>query len=273
MKLILLSSSCLLLMTASTAGAQAPPPTLAAFFEQRLTTNAQPPFYDDLLKVIDPIAGSDPKDIAAALPLISSALASGKDDLPVEAGFALFEISRRPDGGALLRSRIPEIGSLLARSDERISGGAILTLRNLTPAAGDATVPIMILFLNSPGKASFKKVETASTLLVHRSGDAQAVKAIQNFLSGEQEPPVRVAMLEALANDRVNTPASDTYAIEALNDPNKSIKLAAIRAVGALGPAVWSRAQAAVTQLAVDPAEDGDVRRAADQALRNNPQQ
>jgi hypothetical protein len=273
MESIFLSSCCLLLITAGSVAAQAPTPRLAAFFEQRLNTNAPAPSYEDLLKVIDPIASSDPKEIAAALPSISSALASTKDNLPIEAGFALFEILLRPDGAALLRSRIPEIGSLLARPDERLSGGAILTLRNLTQAAEDTTVPIMIQFLNTPSKPSFTKIETVSTLFAYRSGDTQAVKAIQNFLSGEQEPPVRVAMLEALANNRVNTPTSDTHAIEALHDPNKAVKLAAIRAVGALGPQVWSRAQAAVTRLAVDPAEDKDVRTAADHALRNNPEQ
>jgi len=77
MKHVLLSCCCLLVTLPAGTIAQQTTPTLAAFFEQRLA-NMPPPAYEALLRVIDPIASSDPRDIAAALPFLSAALRSTK---------------------------------------------------------------------------------------------------------------------------------------------------------------------------------------------------
>jgi len=132
-----------------TTFAQQSPPNLADFFEQRLSSMPQPS-YEELLRVIDPIASIDPKEVSAALPLFFSALRSSKENLPVEAAFALYEIAQRPDGGTLLRSRISEIAALLDRPDERLSGSAVLTLRFLTSSEANVTIPILIQTWRAP---------------------------------------------------------------------------------------------------------------------------
>jgi len=141
-KLLLFCSFLLVVLPASTL-AQQPPPNLAEFFEQRLGSMPQPS-YKELWRVIDPIASMDPKEVSAALPFLFSALKSSKENLPVEAVFALHAIAQRPDGGALLRSRVPEIAALLDRPDERLSGGAVLTLRFLTSSEANVTIPFLI---------------------------------------------------------------------------------------------------------------------------------
>lgn len=139
---------------------------MAEFFQQRLTAAASaPPPYEAPLRVIDPIASDDPKEIAAALPFLSRALTTTKENLPVEATFAVYEISQRPDCGTLLRSRIPEIAALLEQLDERLSGGAVMTLCFLTPSDGDLTIPIMIGYLNASAKPNLVKTEIVSALL------------------------------------------------------------------------------------------------------------
>ena len=140
---LLLFCSFLLVVLPATTLAQQPPPNLADFFEQRLGSMPEPS-YEGLLRVIDPIASMDPKEVSAALPFLFSALKSSKENLPVEAAFALYEIAQRPDGGTLLRSRVPEIAGLLDRPDERLSGGAVLTLRFLTSSEANVTIPFLI---------------------------------------------------------------------------------------------------------------------------------
>lgn len=200
MRRVILSCVLFLALQSLTNG-QESTPALAAFFQQRLigSSGSPPPSYEALLRVIDTIAGSDPKEIVIALPLLSTALTSEKENLAVEAAFALNVISQRLDGGTLLRTRVPEIGALLERSDDRLSGAAVLTLRYLTPSAADLTVPIMMRYLNGPAKPSPVKVEIVSTLLKFRGDDPQAMKAVGMFLGAEAPAAVRIATLQALA--------------------------------------------------------------------------
>lgn len=272
MKHIILSFSLLISLQALTI-AQEPTPTLSGFFQQRLagSSNTPPPSYEALLRVTDTIAGSDPKDIATALPFLSAALTSDKDNLAVEAAFALSVISHRPDGGALLRTRVPEIGALLDRTDDRLSGGGLLILQYLTPSTSDLTVPIMIKYLNGPAKPNLVKVDIVSTLLKVRRHDPQAIKAIETFLTVQTEPQVRIATLQALGANHMSTPGINSFAVQSLDDPNKYVKVAAIHTTHALGSEAWNRAQPIVSRLAVDPSEDRAVRTVADKELRSPP--
>lgn len=106
--------------------AQQLPADLKGFFERRLTDrqDAPPPSYETLLKMIDGIAKADAAEIQAALPIVSSALKSNINNLPVEAAFAMTEIARRKDGGPLLRGRLVDLEHLLTNTDTRLSGGS-----------------------------------------------------------------------------------------------------------------------------------------------------
>jgi HEAT repeat protein len=223
-----------------------------------------------LLKVIPSIDTANPHDIQMALPFISTALGSKKENLAVEAVFALCFVSRRPDGAMLLGfQHVSEIGTLLSSSDDRLSGGAMEALNALTPTAGDSTLPLLVQFVNGPTKPNFTKVEAASTVLQYRKTDPAAMKAVEKFLGTLSETSVHAAMLQALGRDRVNTPATDAFVLQGLSDPNKFIRVAAIHATRALGPEVWNRAHTTVIRLATDPGEDNEVKAAAEQELRN----
>ena len=152
--------------------AQRPEPNLRSFLEKRLSAKADtpPPSYEALLAVTDTIGKSTPSDIQSTLRLLSLALKSKTPSLPVEAAFAFFAIARRPDGGVLLRDRVPELAALLASPDERLSGTAVTILRDLTRSIPDATVPPMINELRSAGRPNLVKAEIVS----HTAGVVQA---------------------------------------------------------------------------------------------------
>jgi hypothetical protein len=262
--------SCLLLIApfAAICAAQEPP-TVTEFFEQRLNGAPKPSSAEALVAVVNLILKSDPKTITAALPSLDRALTSDKDELPGEAILALFTIARRPDGAALLRSRIPEIEALLVRPEEPLRNGGVVVLQTPTPSDANMTAPVMIRFLNSSGKPSPAKVETMWTLLQYRTHDPAALQAIQHFLSMPADPDIRMVMLQTLTRDGVNTPATDDYALHALSDPDPHVKVVATHTVHALGPQVWQRAVPTVSNLAADSAEDRAVRDAAEKELNN----
>jgi hypothetical protein len=119
---------------------------------------------------------------------VSSALKSTKENLAIEAVFAFHEIARRPDGGTLLRTRVPEITALLGNQDERLGGAAIEILQFLTPLDADLTIPRMIKFLNTPEKPTLVKAETVSALLHFRGNDLQTRTAVEQFFDCRNGP-------------------------------------------------------------------------------------
>ena len=103
---------------------------------------------------------------------------------------------------------------------------------------------------------------------ISQAGPA-ALQAIQHFLSLPADPDIRMAMLQTLTRDRVNTPVTDDYALHALSDSDPHVTMVAIHCVHELGPEVWQRALGTVSNLAVNSAEDPAVRDVADKELKN----
>lgn len=262
---------CLIVSWQALAISQEPSQTLSDFFQQRLTARVgtPPPSYEALLRVTDRIAGSSASDIAAALPLLSAALKREDGDLAVQAAFALSVIARRPDGGGLLRTRISEVGALLERPDDRLSGGAVLIMRSIMPSNLDLTVPVLMEHLSSADKPSLVKAEVVSLLLEYRRNDPQVLRAIESFVNLGADPKVRISVLKVLAARRVKTPIISGFLLRSLDDSNKFVKAAAIYAVYAVGSDTWDRAKPVLSRMALNPGEDQEVRALADKAMRN----
>lgn len=250
--------------------AQQLPADLKGFFERRLTDrqDAPPPSYETLLKMIDGIAKADAAEIQAALPIVSSALKSNINNLPVEAAFAMTEIARRKDGGPLLRGRLVDLEHLLTNTDTRLSGGATLVFSYITPSIPDLTVPILLNQLNKPGKPTKVKSEIMRVLLKSKKNDVTVLKAVENYLDLEADPQVRIVNLQIIASDPVlNSAKIRTFAVRSLDDTNKYVKIAALRSVYALGSDVRRESLIVINRLAADP--DSAVREMADKVRRD----
>jgi hypothetical protein len=217
--------------------------------------------------VVDQIPSAGEAEIRAALPHISSALKSTKDNLPVEAMFALYVIAQRPDGGAILRQKVADIGDLLNSTDSRINGGAVLTLKFLTPSNRDMTLPIVVNYLTGEAPPSPLKAEIVSTLLAFESTNAQSMNAVEQFLLIKADAPTNIATLHALAVNHIHTAAIDDYVLRSLSEPSKFVKLASIHAAQSLGPEAWNKFSSRIAKLSVDPSEDNAVRDAARAAI------
>ena len=254
------------------SNAQQPAPKLKSFIEKRLSDrlDTPPPPYEALLAVIDGIGKSDPSEIQSALPLLSFALRSKTPNLPTEAIFAFFEIARRPDGGAMLRSSASEIAALMASPDERLSGGAVTTLRQLTRTIPETTVPLMVNELQSSRRPSLVKAEIVRAVLESsKRDDEQTLRAIEGYLAVDADPSVKVQNLHAIGASGFKTPTIAGYVISALSDKNKHVPIAAVQAVYALSTDVRDQARPIITKLRSDPSVDEEVRSMAERALQN----
>lgn len=254
------------------SNAQQPTLNLMRFFEKRLSDKADtpPPSYEALLTVIDTIGKSSAIDIKSTLPLLSMALKSKTPNVPVEAAFAFFEISRRPDGGAVLRDSVLEVASLMGSPDVRLSGGAITILRNLTRSIPDTTVPLMMNELRSSSRPNLVKAEIVRSLLESsKRNDEQVLRSVEAYLAVDADPLVKASNLHAIAVNRVKTPAIVRYAMNALNDKNKHVQIAAVQTVYTLSSDVRDQARPIISKLASDPNVDQEVRSVAERALQN----
>ena len=262
-----------LLMTfliASMCLAQDPRLPLYSFFQKRLADrpDSAPPSYESLLKAIDSIDGASASDISKIFPLLSMSLRSTTDNLPVEAAFALFAISLRPDGATLLADKMPEIATLLENKDDRLSGGAVITLRELTKSAPSSTIPIMISHLSGSRKPSFVNADIVSILLQYRPADERVLKAVDSYLTVDFQPKFKAATLKALQANHVATPTISKFVAQSLESPDKNVKLAAIYVAPELGSDTWSQALPALNTIANDSNEGDDIRKLAIRTAR-----
>jgi hypothetical protein len=268
-----ISTVCsLLVCTLAMSEAQQSAPNLKVFIEKRLSdkSDAAPPSYEALLAVVDGIGKTAPSDIQAVLPSLAFALKSKTPNVPVEAVFAFFEISRRPDGGALLRNSAIDIAAVMASPDDRLSGGAVTILRQLTRSIPDTTIPLLVSELRGPRRPSMAKAEIVRTLLESvKRGDEQVQGAIEAYLATGADPKVRAENLHAIRTNRFKTPAIAAYVIGALHDKDKHVQIAAIQTAYVLGSDVRDQARPIMSKLASDPSVDQEVRSIAGKALQN----
>jgi hypothetical protein len=220
--------------------------------------------------VTDTIGKSNRTDIQSTLPLLSLALKSKTPNVPVEAAFAFFEIARRPDGAAVLRDSVPELASLMASPDGRLSGGAVTILRNLTRAIPDTTVPLMLNELRSSSGPNLVKTEIVRAILESsKRNDEQVLRAVEAYLALDADPNAKASNLHAIAASRVKTPAIAAYVISALEDKNKHVQIAAVQTVYVLSADVQDQARPIISKLASDSNVDQEVRSVAQRLLQN----
>ena len=263
---------CLLLLALAQTYGQQVSGGLRRFFEARLADgpDTAPPEFRRLLAVVDPISQTSQSEIEDALGVLRLALKSQIRNLPVEAGFAYFAISGRPDGGKLLRDSIPQFAELLMDPDERLSGASISILQNLTHSIPETTVPVLVDELRRAGPPNLVKASVAQTLLRSaRRDDPAVLRVVDAYLSRETNANVKVANLQAVASNKSETPMIVAFVMKALGDRDKHVQMAAIRAIGAMSATVRRQARETLRKLADDPATDPEVRRVAVEALQD----
>lgn len=244
---------------------------LRAFFDTRLSSkpDAIPPPYEKLLEVVDAIKSVDQSSINAALPAINSAALSKIPNLAIEAIFALYEISRRPDAGQILVGDIPLLMNMLTSTDERARNGSAVTIRTLSQQIPGQTIYLMSSVLSQSRYSQGVKSEMFRAILDSKlRTDPDITRSLESYIDSSTDVDFVRETLYAIAAGRYASPGSIDLALRSLNSSNESLQISAVQALYAMGSEARSKAQPVFARLATDLTKSDSLRYIADQALR-----
>lgn len=267
MKRTFLRAAVLVSACLSTVRAQAPKPK--QFFEGLTTRSAgvAPPSYEQLLQVTDQFHTLSQAEVVDALPAVFQALQKSDEPSAIDAAFALSVIARRPDSAVVLRPWIKEIGSLLSRTDARLNAAAILVFMRMTPPPGTEAVPLLTRFLFTDQGSMEAKPDAVSALMKLAPNAPEPMQAVARFMRLPLEGQTRMAAINAVGIPKLANTAIIDIVVEALGDPSKQVKLAAIQTLDRIGGPGLARARTMLLKLAADETAPPEVRKTAQSAL------
>ncbi len=247
-----------------------PAPSVREFF-QALVEHYSPsslPKYEDVLRVVDQIAGAHPEDISNALPAIFTALAHPDDNVKIDAAFALTAIGRRPDSAKLLRNYIGAISDLFNLSDPRLQATPTLIFPGLRPAPPPEVLPLLVTFLKRTDRDPKTQAAAIFALVRIAPEKPEVAAAIQEFLSRPLDSSSRIDVLNALGNPRMRDVGIIRMVINSIDDPDQGVRFTAIQALTRMGQHALLQAEPALRQVAEDPKQPAEVKAAATEALQ-----
>jgi len=220
------------------------------------------------MKVTKQIPGTGSEEIREALPAIFAALAYEDELVKGNALTGLYEISRRPDGAALLRDHIGAMAEVLMTSPKSgTQGGVVVIFGNLTPPPPEV-IPVLLRFLKQTSRDSNAQGGAAFELVRIAPENAEVIAAIQEFLSRPLDGQTRIGVLNALGNPHVKDARLIALLAASLDDPDEGVRSAAVQSLTRIGRPALEQAESALHRLANDPSQPSEVVGQARQALQ-----
>jgi HEAT repeat protein len=251
--------------------AHAQTPSIQAFF-QTLVDHYDPasmPTEENFMRVIHQIDGARPEEITKALPAIFAALAHPDETVKHLAGTALFGIARRPDGAALLKSHINDMGRVLLTSpNPETRAGLELILGTLNPAPPEV-LPVFLAFLKqTDADVQAQQGGVIFHLVQIVPDNPEVIAAVQEFLSRPLDSQNRIGTLNALGNPAIKDSRIIAAVTASLDDPDPGVRSTAIQSLGRIGPQALQQAEPMLQRLAADNNQPADVTATAKEALQ-----
>jgi hypothetical protein len=251
------------------AQTRAQAPTLQEFYQALVAEGHSAPSLEALIRVTKQISGVRPEEITRALPAIFAALANQDEGVKHNACTALFEIARRPDGAALLRTRINDVGQLLLTStNPDTRSGTLIILGTLQPPPPEV-VPIFLTVLKRTDADIQAQGPGIIFELVHIAPEnPEVIAAVREFLSRPLDTKGKIDVLNALGDPRVEDAGVIAMVISSLDDPDPGIRVASIQTLAGMGQSALRQAEPALQRLANDPGQPSNVVADAKAALQ-----
>jgi HEAT repeat protein len=241
-------------------------------FFQTLVANYDPsslPKLEQVVNITDQISGARPDEISKSLPAIFAAFGHQDDTVKAYAATALFEIARRPDSAALLRTHIGDIGhELLTSPKPEMRAGAMTILGMLQPPPPEV-VPIFLNFLRRTDPDSQAQGAGVIFELVHVAPEnPEVIAGIQEFLSRPLDTRARIDALNALGNPNIKDMRIVSTIISALDDPDQGVRSTVIQVLMRMNQDALRQAEPVLQRLANDPNQPANVVAGARAALQ-----
>ena len=125
--------------------------------------------------------------------------------------------------------------------------------------------PLLLQYLRSGRAPEYVKSSLVGVLVGLTSGAPEVVEAVSAVMTQKLKPQVRIEILNALGTQLVESPILLDRISDAIEDPDRTVQLAAIAAAGHIGPQAISRAASILARLA-ENSSDPEVNKAAREA-------
>jgi hypothetical protein len=223
---------------------------------------------NSLINAGDCILAASTAEISNSLPAIFVALGHKDENVKLKAAFALSLISQRQDAASMLGKHVPEIADLYNSKDPRLQATPNAVFSSLYPTSPEV-LPLMLTFISRSDRALAAQSGAVCALMTIAPADPRVLTALEQFMSRPLEAESRINTLHGIRVSHI----SDTYrvrkvVIEALDAPEKDVKLTAIEVLQRMGPDALLQSEPQLRKLTQNSAETVEVKDAAHRALR-----
>ncbi len=224
---------------------------------------------DEADPVLEQFVKNSGESIAGTLPLILHEANNPHVSVRRIAALALYEITTRPDGQALLSAKTATFTALLTDSDipiRRISTLAVATLR---PGAKSPLVPVLETYLARQDAVSTIGAAVATVLIEAAPNNADSTNAVVQYMRRkDQTSASRDILMDAIVNvAKSHSREIGKEVAGYADDPNEQTSVHAIRTLQWMGKDVLLNSQQDLSRIAADSSIAPNVRTAATKAL------
>ena len=235
---------------------------------ESMDAGTQAPF-DKADPVLERLIGSDRETVVRSLPVILHATSDPALTVRRVAAFALYEITMRPDGPALLSRETATFAALLTDPDIPVRRGSGSAIANLRLDATSPLVPILQSYLARQDAVITIGAGVATMLLKAAPNDADSTNAVVQYMRRkDQTSASRDVLLDAITNvarSHNRDIAKEVAAYADDSDENTSVH--AINTLQFMGKDAILDSQQFLRRIAGDTTRTRSLRAAATKAL------
>lgn len=184
------------------------------------------------------------------------------------AASALYQITTRPDGQALLSTETATFKALLIDADIPIRRISILAVHNLRLNASSPLVPVLETYLIREDAVSTIGAGVATVLMEAAPNRVESTNAVLQFMRRkDQTSESREALLNAVRYAKSNNREIGKGVVGYADDPNEQTSVRAIETLQLMGKSIVLDNQQSLSRIAEDTSRAPSVRTAATKAL------
>jgi hypothetical protein len=224
---------------------------------------------DEADPVLERFTKGSRESVAGALPLILHEASNPHVSVRRIAALALYEITTRSDGPALLSTETATFKALLTDTDIPIRRISILAVDTLRLDASSPLVTVLEIYLARQDAVSTIGAAAATVLMKAASNDVDSTNAVVQFMRRQDQTPAsRGVLLNAIrhvakSHSREIGKEVAGYA----DDPDEQTSVLAIETLQLMGKDVVLDNQQSLSRITADSRRTPNVRAAARKAL------
>jgi hypothetical protein len=237
-------------------------------FEARAAAGT-PGTVDEAEPVLDRFTKGSRESVAGALPLILHSASNPHLSVRRVAAMALWEITTRPDGQALLSTETATFTALLADPDIPIRRISMLAVATLQPKASSPLIPVLEAYLARQDAVLTIGAGAATVLMVAAPNDTDSTNAVVQYMRRQDQTSAsRDILMDAITNVAKTRSREIGKEVAAYaDDSNEQTSVHAIKTLQSMGKDVVLDNQQSLSRIAADTRRTPNVRTAATKAL------